>query len=172
MNCDQISVKKKGRLFVVSQEKGKSKKETHNDRSLRVYDIYSANELHVSYGHESRIRSLTVSSDERIFSAGDAICVWKWIDSSLKFVENDDSTIYITGIEDKYKVFSSMEKPKLITMIGSNGVKYQMIAKKGDELRKDARVLDFCRKLRQLHIRTYSVIPLQARGGLIEVDKS
>uniref|UniRef100_A0A914YR99 non-specific serine/threonine protein kinase n=1 Tax=Panagrolaimus superbus TaxID=310955 RepID=A0A914YR99_9BILA len=101
--------------------------------------------------------------------------------SQISLPSNDDSTIYITGIEDKYKVFGSMEKPKLITMIGSNGVKYQMIAKKGDELRKDARVLDFCRMVntlllrdsearrRQLHIRTYSVIPLQARGGLIEV---
>uniref|UniRef100_A0A914Y0K3 tRNA (34-2'-O)-methyltransferase regulator WDR6 n=1 Tax=Panagrolaimus superbus TaxID=310955 RepID=A0A914Y0K3_9BILA len=82
-----------------------------DDRSLRVYDIYSANELHVSYGHESRIRSLTVSSDERIFSAGDTICVWKWIDSSLKLVEKHEvgiGKIVHLNVIDQLLLASSM----------------------------------------------------------------
>ena len=65
-------------------------------------------------------------------------------------------------------------------MIGSNGVRYPLIAKRNDELRKDARCLDFCRTVntlllrdpearrRQLHVRTYCVIPLQGKGGIIE----
>uniref|UniRef100_A0AC34FHI2 Uncharacterized protein n=1 Tax=Panagrolaimus sp. ES5 TaxID=591445 RepID=A0AC34FHI2_9BILA len=82
-----------------------------DDRSLRVYDINSANELHVVYGHESRIRSLTVTSDEKIFSAGDAICVWKWVDSSLKLVEKHEvgiGKIVHLNVIDKLLLASSM----------------------------------------------------------------
>lgn len=65
-------------------------------------------------------------------------------------------------------------------MIGSNNLRYALITKQNDELRKDARCLDFCRTVntlllrdsearrRQLHIRTYCVIPLQEQGGIIE----
>jgi WD40 repeat protein len=58
-----------------------------DDRSIRIFDIESAKELNVAYGHESRIRALKVLSDDRIFSAGDEICLWKWIGSSLKLIE-------------------------------------------------------------------------------------
>uniref|UniRef100_A0A7E4W381 Serine/threonine-protein kinase ATR n=1 Tax=Panagrellus redivivus TaxID=6233 RepID=A0A7E4W381_PANRE len=98
---------------------------------------------------------------------------------SMPNSETDD-TVYITGFENDFHVYSSLEMPKRITMIGSNGMRYPLIAKPKDELRKDASCEDLFRTInifllrdaearrRQLHIRTYSVIPLQAMGGLIE----
>jgi serine/threonine-protein kinase ATR len=81
--------------------------------------------------------------------------------------------IYITGIADKYQILHSLAKPKMMSLIGSDGRQYPILCKGGDEMRKDARLMDVCRVLntlftkdadarqRQLSIRTYIVIPLQ-----------
>uniref|UniRef100_A0A914VN48 PI3K/PI4K catalytic domain-containing protein n=1 Tax=Plectus sambesii TaxID=2011161 RepID=A0A914VN48_9BILA len=74
----------------------------------------------------------------------------------------------------------SVQRPKRMTLLGSDGRRYPMMCKPGDELRKDQRVMEVNRvvnailrqdpeaRRRQLFVRTYSVVPLQAAGGLIE----
>ena len=64
-----------------------------DDRSLRAYDLETTDELGAVYGHESRIRSLTVAPDGRVFTAGDAVCTWKWFDSALELVEKHELSI-------------------------------------------------------------------------------
>uniref|UniRef100_A0AAF5Q436 Serine/threonine-protein kinase ATR n=8 Tax=Wuchereria bancrofti TaxID=6293 RepID=A0AAF5Q436_WUCBA len=95
--------------------------------------------------------------------------------SNIKF-----STTYIHSIDEEFTVMKSLVRPKKITIVGSDGKKYPLMCKAKDELRKDARLMDFNRMVnallhqnadarrRQLHVRTYNVIPLQDAGGLIE----
>lgn len=86
----------------------------------------------------------------------------------------------IVGFEDKVDVLASLQKPKKITIKGSDGNSYTMMCKPKDDLRKDCRTMEFnalinkClrkdpeSRRRQLHIRTYAVIPLNEECGLLE----
>lgn len=74
----------------------------------------------------------------------------------------------------------SLQRPKKIVFLGSDGKKYPFLCKPHDDLRKDARLMDFnsmINKLlisasesrrRNLHIRTYAVMPLNEECGLLE----
>ncbi|KAG8865167.1 serine/threonine-protein kinase M1 [Tulasnella sp. 330] len=81
---------------------------------------------------------------------------------------------------DEIEIMRSLQKPRKVGVVASDGVTYNWLCKPKDDLRKDARLMDFnsiINKLlktnsesrrRQLHIRTYSVIPLNEECGLIE----
>ncbi|VDN86077.1 unnamed protein product [Brugia pahangi] len=55
------------------------------------------------------------------------------------------STIYIHSIDEEFTVMKSLVRPKKITIVGSDGKKYPLMCKAKDELRKDARLMDFNR---------------------------
>ncbi|KAF9190175.1 serine/threonine-protein kinase M1 [Haplosporangium sp. Z 767] len=86
----------------------------------------------------------------------------------------------IDGFMDEIEVMSSLQKPRKITILGSDGRQYTYLCKPKDDLRKDAKVMEFnglvntlLRKDREanrrnLYIRTYSVVPLNEECGLIE----
>lgn len=73
-----------------------------------------------------------------------------------------------------------MARPRKITIHGSDGLIYMFLGKPKDDLRKDARLMDFnsiINKLlktnsdarrRQLHIRTYGVVTLNEECGFIQ----
>lgn len=75
---------------------------------------------------------------------------------------------------------TSLVRPKRITLRGTDGNRYTMMAKPKDDLRKDSRLMEFNRlvnrqlardgeaRRRRLHIRTYTVIPLNDECGLLE----
>ncbi|KAF7294192.1 hypothetical protein HMN09_01147600 [Mycena chlorophos] len=81
---------------------------------------------------------------------------------------------------DEIEIMRSLAKPRKITMRGSNGQIYMFLGKPKDDLRKDARLMDFnaiLNKLlksnsesrrRQLHIRTYGVVTLNEECGFIQ----
>ncbi|KAJ7581045.1 hypothetical protein C8J56DRAFT_793738 [Mycena floridula] len=83
-------------------------------------------------------------------------------------------------IADSIQIMHSMAKPRKITIKGSNGQVYMFLGKPKDDLRKDARLMDFntiINKLlkansesrrRQLHIRTYGVVTLNEECGFIQ----
>ena len=88
--------------------------------------------------------------------------------------------VYISTFEDTIEILPSLQKPKKITIRGSDGHLYVMMCKPKDDLRKDCRLMEFntivnkflrkdpeARK-RQLLIRTYTVIPLNEECGIIE----
>ncbi|XP_054839454.1 serine/threonine-protein kinase ATR [Eublepharis macularius] len=87
---------------------------------------------------------------------------------------------YIAGFEDTVEILASLQKPKKITLKGSDGKSYIMMCKPKDDLRKDCRLMEFnslinkClrkdaeSRRRELHIRTYAVIPLNEECGIIE----
>ncbi|XP_025077039.1 serine/threonine-protein kinase ATR-like isoform X1 [Pomacea canaliculata] len=91
-----------------------------------------------------------------------------------------DHLIYIKGIEDTIEILQSLARPKKITLVGSDGRLYAMMCKPKDDLRKDARLMEFNAivnrflyrdaesRRRQLHIRTYTVTPLNEECGIVE----
>ncbi|KAL1916083.1 uncharacterized protein VTP21DRAFT_6087 [Calcarisporiella thermophila] len=99
------------------------------------------------------------------------------LSSHLPFM-NDLPTI--AGFQDEVEIMLSLQRPRKITIIGSDGKNYIFLCKPKDDLRKDARLMEFnsmINKLlkkdpesrkRLLHIRTYAVVPLNEECGLIE----
>lgn len=87
----------------------------------------------------------------------------------------------VSKLEPTMTIASGVSAPKIITAVGSNGVKYRQLVKGGhDDLRQDAimeQVFAAASSLLKLHrstqqrnlgIRTYKVLPLTASSGLIE----
>ncbi|KAI9610104.1 hypothetical protein H4Q26_007102 [Puccinia striiformis f. sp. tritici PST-130] len=86
----------------------------------------------------------------------------------------------IQNFIDKITIMSSLQKPRKIGIVGSDGRVYPFLCKPKDDLRKDARLMEFnsmINKLlkkdsesrrRNLHIRTYAVVVLNEECGLLE----
>ncbi|XP_068435941.1 serine/threonine-protein kinase ATR isoform X2 [Clinocottus analis] len=87
---------------------------------------------------------------------------------------------YLDSFEDSVEILASLQKPKKISLKGSDGRSYTMMCKPKDDMRKDCRLMEFnclinkClrkdaeSRRRELHIRTYAVIPLNEECGIIE----
>ncbi|KAI4897685.1 hypothetical protein NFI96_015723 [Prochilodus magdalenae] len=88
--------------------------------------------------------------------------------------------VYLSSFDDSVEILASLQKPKKISLRGSDGKFYTMMCKPKDDLRKDCRLMEFnclinkClrkdaeSRRRDLHIRTYAVIPLNEECGIIE----
>ncbi|KAJ3131138.1 hypothetical protein HK100_006742 [Physocladia obscura] len=86
----------------------------------------------------------------------------------------------IEAFHDEIEIMNSLQKPRKITIRGSDGKDYIFLLKPKDDLRKDARLMEFnslINKLlkkdpesrrRNLHVRTYAVVPLNEECGIIE----
>lgn len=49
----------------------------------------------------------------------------------------------LTGFDDEIEIMKSLQKPRKITIQGSDGNSYMFLGKPKDDLRKDARLMDF-----------------------------
>ncbi|XP_012230547.1 serine/threonine-protein kinase ATR [Linepithema humile] len=88
--------------------------------------------------------------------------------------------VHITKIEENVMIMPSLQRPRRITLRGSDGKQYLFMCKPKDDLRKDFRLMEFNdivnkylqndpeSRQRRLYIRTYSVVPLNEECGLIE----
>lgn len=94
----------------------------------------------------------------------------------------------IAGFEDRIDVMNSLQRPKKLTIIGSDGKGYIFLCKAEDDLRKDSRLMELNSIINRLFkkdsesrkrglriyiiicldISTYAVIPLNEVCGLIE----
>jgi serine-protein kinase ATM len=99
----------------------------------------------------------------------------------LAFDKDYSRVPLIVKLEPTMTIASGISAPKIVTAIGSDGQKYRQLVKGGnDDLRQDAimeQVFAAVSSLLKLHrttqqrnlgIRTYKVLPLSARSGLIE----
>ena len=89
-------------------------------------------------------------------------------------------TITISAFLDDAVVLSSLQKPRKLSIRGSDGKVYGVLAKPKDDMRKDQRLMEFNTMInrffkrdveaskRRLYIRTYAVVPLNEECGLIE----
>ncbi|KAF9291903.1 serine/threonine-protein kinase M1 [Mortierella alpina] len=86
----------------------------------------------------------------------------------------------IDRLLDEIEVMSSLQRPRKVTIVGSDGQRYTYLCKPKDDLRKDAKMTEFnClvnyllnknreAHRRNLYIRSYAVVPLNEECGLIE----
>lgn len=92
----------------------------------------------------------------------------------------NSSNVTIAKFKDTVDVLSSMQRPRRLYLIGSDGLGYSILCKPNDDLRKDAKLMEFTTMIdqllkkdyeseqRKLHISTYAVIPLNENHGIIE----
>jgi serine/threonine-protein kinase ATR len=88
--------------------------------------------------------------------------------------------IYLKDFEDKIDVMCSMMSPVKVVFRGSDGKTYRFLAKPKDDLRKDTRMMEFNTMInrlllkdadarrRNLHLRTFTVIPMNESTGIIQ----
>lgn len=100
--------------------------------------------------------------------------------SAKQFNAFPHTPIYIQSIKNPIHVLLSLQKPKRITMCGSDGRDYDIMLKPNDDLRIDFRLMEFNAVVKQylrqdpearqhrLYIRTYAVIPLSESCGILE----
>lgn len=92
--------------------------------------------------------------------------------------------VTISAFMDEVLVLHSLQKPRRISIRGSDGRIYALLCKPKDDLRKDQRLMEFNAMInrslkkdaksskRRLYIKTYAVTPLNEECGLIEwIDK-
>ena len=90
------------------------------------------------------------------------------------------NAVTIAAFQDDVLVLSSLQRPRKITILGSDGQQYGLLCKPKDDLRKDQRLMGFNNMIsralkrdiesskRRLYIRTYGVTPLNEECGAIE----
>ena len=88
--------------------------------------------------------------------------------------------IYIEGFGEQIDVMASMMSPVKVVFKGSDGKEYKFLAKPKDDLRKDTRMMEFNTMInrlllkdadarrRNLHLRTFTVIPMNESTGIIQ----
>eukprot|EP00850_Spirogloea_muscicola_P000260 SM000001S04662 [mRNA] locus=s1:1542427:1556327:- [translate_table: standard] len=86
----------------------------------------------------------------------------------------------ILGICEDVEILQSLQRPKKVVLLGSDGREHPFLCKPKDDLRKDARMMEFTTMInrllsknsasrrRNLHIRTFAVLPLTEDCGMIE----
>ncbi|KAI9796181.1 MAG: hypothetical protein M1825_000866 [Sarcosagium campestre] len=114
--------------------------------------------------------------------------VEKSLSASLPLVANTvrshkafpKDAITISNFLDDVLVLSSLQRPRKISVRGSDGNVYGLLCKPKDDLRKDQRLMEFNAMInrslkrdaetskRRLYIKTYAVTPLNEECGLIE----
>ena len=100
---------------------------------------------------------------------------------ALRRDKDYSSVPVVTKFSSIVRIMSGLSHPKKLTAYASDGQQYAMLFKSGnDDLRQDAimeQVFDEVSKMlrnhkptrqRNLHVRTYKVIPLSPRSGIIE----
>ncbi|KAJ5622049.1 hypothetical protein N7528_005281 [Penicillium herquei] len=86
----------------------------------------------------------------------------------------------IETVLDEAQILNSLQKPRKISIRGSDGKIYNALCKPKDDLRKDQRLMEFNNMInrflkrdveaskRRMYIKTYAVTPLNEECGLIE----
>ena len=88
--------------------------------------------------------------------------------------------VYVEGFDSDYKLPGGINVPKVVECRGSDGNKYRQLVKGNDDLRQDAVLSSIFNMVnvllrkqatsrkRGLCIRTYSIIPLSPRAGVVQ----
>ncbi|CDK26932.1 unnamed protein product [Kuraishia capsulata CBS 1993] len=91
-----------------------------------------------------------------------------------------ETRIRFQAIDRHVQILSSMQRPRRLFVKGSNGGRYSILCKPHDDLRKDARLMEFTTVVdrllkrdpeserRNLQISSYAVVPLNEQMGIIE----
>mmetsp|Transcript_15420 Transcript_15420/g.37914 ORF Transcript_15420/g.37914 Transcript_15420/m.37914 type:complete len:931 (-) Transcript_15420:228-3020(-) len=100
--------------------------------------------------------------------------------NGLDSPDDDEGIIRIAWFQPRLKVIESKQRPRRLTIIGSDGMEYSFLLKGREDLRQDERVMqlfglvntllatDDQTTQKNLSIHRYSVIPLAPNSGLIQ----
>ena len=58
-------------------------------------------------------------------------------------VSHDDMSRLTSALDERVEVMPSLQRPKRLVFIGTDGRRYPFLCKPHDDLRKDARLMDF-----------------------------
>ncbi|ORD97603.1 ATR [Hepatospora eriocheir] len=112
------------------------------------------------------------SKESKLTMKGNFGYIYKVIQDQIIMPGFDN--VYITNISNYIQIFSSLQKPKMIQLYGSDGKIYSFIVKSNDDMRKDSRFIELGKLLNKLfanstnyYIRTYDVIPFGGSGGIM-----
>jgi FKBP12-rapamycin complex-associated protein len=95
------------------------------------------------------------------------------------YYHSGDPIVRITAFRTSLKIISSKQRPRQLTILGSDGKDYMYLLKGHEDLRLDERVMQLLGLVntllkndtetfkRRLHIERYSVVPLSPNSGLI-----
>lgn len=95
-----------------------------------------------------------------------------------------DLHLRVSGFAEEGKVMNSKQLPKVLVVSRSDGTEARFLAKGGEDLRQDERILRLFRLMgalfasdpacaaRGLALRTYSVVPLSSRAGRVAAPRS
>lgn len=92
-------------------------------------------------------------------------------DTTLAVPGHYSPPIFIQRIHGELSIFKSKQRPRKMTIIGSNGVQFDFLLKANEDTRLDERVMQLFKFISTFipeKITTYHVIPLNGSIGLIE----
>lgn len=129
------------------------------------------------FNHKLAPSQLVVPIQATLTASSPAVANSETIRKHKSFTQDK---ITIAGFSDEVLVLNSLQRPRKITIRGSDGRWYGLLCKPKDDLRKDQRLMEFNgiinRALkrdtdsskRRLYIKTYAVTPLSEESGCIE----
>ena len=121
--------------------------------------------------------ALVVPTEIALTASVPRVCSGESIRKHKPFVQD---LITIHSFEDDVLVLTSLQRPRKLTVRGSDGKRYGLLCKPKDDLRKDQRLMEFNGVInralkrdaesskRRLYIKTYAVTPLSEESGTIE----
>ncbi|OMJ14013.1 Serine/threonine-protein kinase atr [Smittium culicis] len=142
-------------------------------------DFYSEMKKNAHLKHNFK-RYTSNSSDNQSIDAEGTYTTASQQAASASYIPFPHDIPTIESLNDEILVMSSLQKPKKIVILGSDGISYAFLCKPKDDLRKDARQMEFNALINQvlsddsdalkrsLKIKTYAVVPLNEDCGIIE----
>ena len=130
----------------------------------------------LGFNHKSAPCKMVIPLESTLTASLPAVCDAKM--RAHKAFSKD--IITISSFLDEVLVLNSLQRPRRISIRGSDGHVYALLCKPKDDLRKDQRLMEFNAMInrslkkdaesskRRLYIKTYAVTPLNEECGLIE----
>ncbi|TKY67498.1 Serine/threonine-protein kinase SMG1 [Spatholobus suberectus] len=136
-----------------------------------------------SYQRKSSVSLREVAPHLALLSSSDV--PMPGLEKQMKVPDSDKATdlqgvVTIASFHEQVTILSTKTKPKKLGILGSDGQKYTYLLKGREDLRLDARIMQFLQAINgflhssssacsnSLSIRYYSVTPISGRAGLIQ----
>jgi serine/threonine-protein kinase mTOR len=153
-----------------------------NEKELQLaWDIYYGVFKKISKQVKSTKKSDIKFSSKRLYEAENLILAVPGKKPFKKgtYKPNDDNIIRISKFENLITIMTTQKRPRKITILASNGVKYPYLLKGNEDIRLDERVMqlfglvntsllnEYETNRKELNIIRFNVIPLSSNAGLI-----
>ena len=99
------------------------------------------------------------------------------IEIPTRKAESGEGGVTIVKFDDVIPIIPSVQRPRRVTMVGTDGESYRFLLKRNEDLRLDERIMQLLLMANSLHLPintfVYNVVPIASNVGLIEwVDEA